>query len=31
MIFTSSVIEISALILHWFQQLYSKVFSVGQI
>ncbi len=30
-VFTSSVIEVSALILHWFQQLYSKVFSVDQI
>ncbi len=31
MIFTSSVIEISVLILYWFQQLYSKAFSVGQV
>jgi len=31
MIFILSVIEVSALILHWFQQLYSKIFSVGQI
>ncbi len=31
MIFTSSVIEVFALILHWFQQLYNKVFSVGQV
>jgi hypothetical protein len=30
-VFTSSVIEVSALILHWFQQLYSKVLSVDQI
>ncbi len=30
-VFTSSVIEIFALILHWFQQLYNKIFSVDQI
>ncbi len=30
-IFTSFVIEVSALILHWFQQSYNKAFSVDQI
>ncbi len=30
-IFISSVIEVSVLILHWFQQLYDKAFSVGQV
>ncbi len=30
-VFTSSVIKVSALILHWFQQLYNKAFSVDQV
>ncbi len=30
-VFILSVIEVSALILHWFEQLYNKAFSVGQV